>query len=1439
MLMLETTIKTFLPMEAAAVTSETWCANIVTTVTPTNNYYWWTNTMTYEFMFYKATNPNHYHSYCRVIFPMFTRRRPLLAMQECEQVLLASQLGVGVNPQQSSNTISLVTTQPKPPFDIAEIIAAESTGVCRLFGISIANFSVELYSSVLHAFVQKSPNFLTSNIISFTGHVDSGIFGLPLAASTEGILGVTTDQVYFYTMVLTLSTLSAKVLFPFFDFQFQTISFFYGNMDVASMKMIEADLSSGTNLEGYQPENRVHFRVSGTFDLRQIPSFETTLSRICPSASSMLTINGNFFFANDSTSFPADASSFSGFCVSGLLDLSSSPGEPSSGSLQFQQVGVTISSVQVLDFSQDPSPSPNSMYAVDVFGNLQVLFDGINLTIAITASFNLNSSTNTGGSVLTVGGYLENWKNAFGIQGLVLTSLRVSFQIDPSDPAWNTTAIDMSAVLKVCGQELEVGGNLGSDICGAVIQLEDVSLDFMTSLMTSLVSSLDDLPDADDSALSTFSMKNVTLSISNAEGSIGSFSVIDGFVMTGEVSIYGHTAATGQLQISSEGFQLTGSITQFSPAFNGIDITDASLNLSYRTSSDPQGKGISFYINAKVTVGPMQNVEGQLVYDSLGGWLFYAHVASSSSLGSLFHPLEAIPMLSSSVPLDSALMLASGNGILVPTNFSILPFESVSEGANLAVKLASLTQLSTLCKQQSSPCVVMVISLQPNSFEAFFQLNGSVDLGHGITTQPFQAGVTMSDEQCILFVKFGIIVPVPKNANLTFSLELNVTEVSADATASMEGMWQDAFGVSGLSIGNVQLEVGIDYSTFLELGPSLLGLQGVITYGTDFSVTLKGVYGINPEDLSLVGSFVGNLTLAQIADILLGVCHFSLSTQQIPQIDFQDVEFSMSSLGGTVGDITYPPGFSFSARLLLFSGCTISILVLLSPDGFHGKESIGDLQLGPVLIENCVVDVQLLKVNVGIAASGNFQLFGSSISAQVQLSPEEFFLSCQILLGRVDEMDFNLSISGKFQLSSTDIELMVGISDEAFFSWIIGVVKGEIADGFKNLKSQVQTALQQCDAAENTFNTDLSNAQTAIEKSEAEAIGKLQGARTKLETAQRKWSELQKKVTSSLPSQKANIASLQEKLDHDKRSLQSAKDLANRQIGDAQSVVSRDQKNLNDVTKKQNTAVASAQHTVDSLNHQISSIESEIHHLEREAKRDPFKWSYIGPEIAAKKSEQGTLYVSLKTADGVLSAAKTTCDGAIDAAKGAVDAATKSLEEITKAQDSLVSAAQDVVTAGKSALSAAETAESSALKSMTAATGTLNTAIGAVTDAQTALKKVMEAGAQTMKAVRTGTDAVAFQTAKESLKTAQQTLEDAIDAANSVLGSLSIDSISGTAQYSSSKSNSNLQLTVSGSFGPSPFNFTVQLDLSTPPASLASGLLNDIVANIKSLLPVK
>jgi hypothetical protein len=200
----------------------------------------------------------------------------------------------------------------------------------------------------------------------------------------------------------------------------------------------------------------------------------------------------------------------------------------------------------------------------------------------------------------------------------------------------------------------------------------------------------------------------------------------------------------------------------------------------------------------------------------------------------------------------------------------------------------------------------------------------------------------MSGEQCQFFVNFGVTVAVPKRT--LDSLWIGCWRSECRGNSDNGG--DVARGVSRLSIGRRAAEGRVIYETFLELGPSLLGLQGVISYGTDFTVTLEGEFGINPEDLTLVGSYVGTLTVDQIADILLGLCGFELNTQLLPHIEFQEVMFSMSSLGGTVD------ARDLSCRLvsvlLLFEGCVFSSLVFLTPDGFHGAGTLENLEIGPL-----------------------------------------------------------------------------------------------------------------------------------------------------------------------------------------------------------------------------------------------------------------------------------------------------------------------------------------------------------------------------------------------------------------------------------------------------------------------------------------------------------
>jgi hypothetical protein len=109
----------------------------------------------------------------------------------------------------------------------------------------------------------------------------------------------------------------------------------------------------------------------------------------------------------------------------------------------------------------------------------------------------------------------------------------------------------------------------------------------------------------------------------------------------------------------------------------------------------------------------------------------------------------------------------------------------------------------------------------------------NVDLGRGITTDPFTLQVRTAPPEIKLIA--GVKIPVPKQkAPLHFSLILDFNAIEGGATGQLAGSWNNPFGISPkITIGpNVALSFKIIFAQFITTGtPSAFGFVGGLQIG--------------------------------------------------------------------------------------------------------------------------------------------------------------------------------------------------------------------------------------------------------------------------------------------------------------------------------------------------------------------------------------------------------------------------------------------------------------------------------------------------------------------------------------------------------------------------------------------------------------------------------
>jgi cathepsin D len=1307
--------------------------------TKDNHFYlWWCQKLVYQYRFYETGDPTKTLFSGKIEFDPFSRKKRLEALPIFDRCLLWKTL----LPNQTLLALAAAdSTDMIPLFDMNEIILKSLSRETYLFlGLSISNLSAKVYNPTIRDYEQVTTLSQSSQLISFTGSIDS-LFGSTVNATMEVIAGVAVSGEYLYLTSITFPSFNLRHLFPSLDLEFVDVTLSYGNVSKEVVLSIVYDLHSGCEVYGYHPEASSQLGCSLKFDLHQVHGLQEILSAVFRSNITELSLSGFFYFENDSTDFPSHPSRFSRFTLNGFLQTS----EPSQKSgLVFQKVGLVIDSAHVVDLA---SMQTSLTYEITLHSDLQIVYDQISILIQISCF--LNRATNS----LVVAGSLASWENAFGINGLVLQSFRISFSIDLD--SFHQTQIVTSGVLIFGENELEFGGCVGPNICGAVVCIDTVSLGSLLSLVQSLVPPGVSFPDSDNPALSDIAIKNTILSAANNAGSLGTYEVPEGFVMQGEVSIRGHTVASARISISSQGFEIRGSVTQLSVDFGVLRLKDASLKLQYRTSLHPQGRGLSLSIDASLVVDYFGEIQGSFVYERQATtgkleWAFFASLASEANLGSTFPLLKNVPLLSDVVIAKSAIMVASENDIML--SLPVSPFVRVKKGAYLGLSVRPLPQLSILTKQSNVDYLTLIVGTSKNKFEAYFEFSGTIDLGNGIQSTPIIVGVQQDIEVCV-FVQFGITVPVP-NSVLTFLLELHIGELTAEGIASMEGMWEDAFGIPGLSIGDITIDVALIYATFLTTGPSKVGVQGVLKIGDNDRIIMKGQFGKIPSDFILVGDYEGTLRPLQILSLLKALCTFPIDLDQIPQLfEFRQVSFSISMNGGQIQDFYFPPGFYFRGTILVMDRIPISVMVTINSDNLIGTGSVGTLQVGPVVVRGynspyVSVRMELSPKMIGLTLTGAIQLFGlANIAVSLQMNPDQYLLLCSVQLSGTNNFNFDLEVRGIILVHSINLQLEIALSGD-IIKWILNFIFGEVLEGLEEAQEGLSKAQEECKAAEQKSNEAMKEAEGTVAQKQAECDRKLSEANHSLDDAkaslQRIQREVQAKKDEIIATQGEKIKSAKATLDIATRGVATAQQAADEAINIARANVVNAELALQYEQSKANSSLDTAQRNVNSLQEIIDDKRRQIQSLTNEANASQChsKWTYIGPQIAVIEAEIAGLEASKWTANNVLEAARRTFNAMLDAARASLQKANSTLESVQRAQDILLQQAENAVHSSQKILDDALALESKllsdALIPLSKASDVLSAAQSVVDAAKKVQTDVLEAGKITLQGVREG-----------------------------------------------------------------------------------------------------
>lgn len=121
----------------------------------------------------------------------------------------------------------------------------------------------------------------------------------------------------------------------------------------------------------------------------------------------------------------------------------------------------------------------------------------------------------------------------------------------------------------------------------------------------------------------------------------------------------------------------------------------------------------------------------------------------------------------------------------------------------------------------TAPGLVLFARLPSLAVGILLPTSEEIDFGHDIKSGPISLTVTPSE---LTLAASVLCKASSQDKGVDFDLQLNLGPVGADATISATMDWIGPMGLNAVTLQKVVLSVGIIYATFLEAGPSTLGV---------------------------------------------------------------------------------------------------------------------------------------------------------------------------------------------------------------------------------------------------------------------------------------------------------------------------------------------------------------------------------------------------------------------------------------------------------------------------------------------------------------------------------------------------------------------------------------------------------------------------------------
>ncbi len=1003
--------------------------------------------------------------------------------------------------------------------------------------------------------------------------------------------------------------------------------------------------------------------------------------------------------------------------------------------------------------------------------NITPSFEG-NVTLGNLAhsSVELGCRINYTNKTLKVSAQTEKADGLFGIASLSLNNLKAEFTVGQEK------SIQLQASLDAAKKSYEFGGAITQQYSGLYTSVSKFSLTELEALFRQITSLKLALPEFNV----TFS--NVYLGMATADCKIEKQALKEGVTVGAKLTVHGRQCQA-LAHISSSGVSFTGSLGELK--IGPVTIKKARLEMQFFTKAS--GRASEFAIAGQAVIEGVQ-VDCKLAYEkSTEGWtaiLYAALQANSFGMASII-PAAKNTFVDSLKFSKVAFVYASKDSSTKDPDFA---FE-VRKGLQLVGILEEIPALSDLTGNKQ-------VGLELSAYYGKTTDIGirmpdtRLNLGNSVTCNPFQIRIVILPKPSLDLI-FSLDATVPKQSDpLHFDAKLSVGIEGASGSGTMKNYWINPFGVNGLKIGPaLALELGILYPQFLSTGtPSSFGFAGGLALG-DVTANMAVKISEDPTEEILYGE-LEELSPANLVSFAKQVSNLKLPANAVPNFfELQELKIYCAPAGGSIGTITFEPGFSFACDLVLF-GKRASAYTRISDDGVVAKGHLDKLEIGPLKVsgeqgKNAELDLELTMAKQSILIDGEIEFLGSSSGIYVNISNQGIdFHFDQSFVGLLTYQIDGLSKGTIAKPASLDF-LLSGEFDNQLTAYLKNDLAQKIHAAIHVVETDINKAKKDVEKAEQVYKAEFDKAKKSLDKAQVDAS-------RYLKQCQQAVTLEKKKFTQSLDKAKVDVANAKKIYD---KAFNDAEKVISKAQGDydngmrsAQNAVSKAQRDYDTAMKKAQSDVSKAQAAysnamggaakkVRAARNKVGSLKRDRDRAVKELKHLSWKKAYKAPYLSAKIAG---LETAMRTAQGVLYAAEgviralqkgveyTAFEGAkatLEALRyggkyGALEAAKKTLEATR------VGGRYGVLEAAKKTVSAVKhgsdyTAWQAATQSLNAVQTTGRFALdgaehAVATVGQSSTYIALEAAEHSLEIVKQGTSAVAFGTAKATLEGAKQ-----------------------------------------------------------------------------------